>query len=82
MANGLFFDESFSNGIKNRIGRMYPTIPNALFASASDLSATGAGADGVDQISPLVSDFHHPQSYVVSILVLSRLTALTGTETP
>jgi hypothetical protein len=46
------------------------------------IQPAGAGADGVDQIPPLVSDFHHPQSYVVSMLVLSRLAALTGTETP
>jgi hypothetical protein len=46
------------------------------------IQPAGAGADGVDQISPLVSDFHRPQSYIVSMLVFSRLAALAGTETP
>lgn len=46
------------------------------------IQPAGAGADDVDQIPPLVSDFHHPQSYVVLMLVLSRLATLTGTETP
>jgi hypothetical protein len=46
------------------------------------IQPAGAGADDVDQIPPLVLDFHHPQSYVVPMLVLSRLAALTGTGTP
>jgi len=46
------------------------------------IQPAGAGADDVDQIPPLVSDFHHPQSYVVPMLVLSRLATLTGTGTP
>lgn len=40
-----------------------------------------AGADDVGQIPAAVSDFHQPQTYVVSMLVLSKLAALTGAET-
>lgn len=45
------------------------------------IQPVGAGADDGDQIPAAVSDFHQPQTSVVSMLVLSRLAVLTGAET-
>jgi hypothetical protein len=45
------------------------------------IQPAGAGAEDEDQIPAPVSDFHQRQTYVVSMLVLSRLAALTGAET-
>jgi hypothetical protein len=46
------------------------------------IQPAGAGAEDEDQIPAPVSDFHQRRTYVVSMLVLSRLAALTGAETP